>query len=1317
MRNVLRGPALQAKLKVGPSDDVYEREADRVAGEVMRMPDPSTQFSSDHGSAQASTNSPEPSIQRACPACEEEQRMQRQEEEEVSLQLQRQAVPEEEPAEALQAKSLTEAQPRIQRVCPECERERLQRQEEEEGDSLQLQRKSLPSNELEDLVQSKGLSVREPRIQRLCPQCEQERLQRQSLPEEEREAVLRTKPLPSSEPRIQRLCPQCENERMQRQEEEEGDSLQLQRKSLPPNELEDVLQNKLESGRMSRVQRRCAQCEEESVRRQAEEDDLRLSSRSQPASEREEEVAQLQASRPAGEGDASSVAPDVESGIRSLRGGGRPLGHSERGFFESRFQRDFSSVRIHDGSRAAELAASVNARAFTLGRDIVFGRGQYSPSTSAGRTLMAHELTHVLQQNRSILRSKPAWSEDRSSMSGAPGPSSSASPDQLQPKLYWEPADMTGTKTHAAVLGRIRDQNSGNIFLESPIPHATKEGSGKGFKYGFADLMQVSGHGKRAFGVRFTDRGKPVPIPGPVAKFNKGYKHSRSAPRVNDAGELVNIGLGATTVKIADLKPRPANPSGTRGKKQIQNYHNGLKYARDRSNKIANKKGTAEWDLQDSNLQFWTDIKIPEKLTGAQFQNRQLVVKDFTWTQGPNGKQSWKPSRAVYTPPKSVRGFLKLNKANNGIVQYRWAPSFPFSPATLTAAVKKMSQKEVEPLLMDLHTIEVKKLQPKFLRPAVGATLRPRARIQRKKPNPKVNTKVADTFDLKEWNKKRKDLNKKYDPLRSQSAVQERRTARYLIDLDKDAGNPDGFASESAIAADRENIKLVKKLDLWTDTRKSAPVSILGKLRKTFGKTFVAISNRIHSIRSKIQKQLKKRRSKPKPNSYGAVAILAIWRAATTILTPVFRSTMAALAESLRLGVKSRLEPKIKVLIDPDKLLAAAQAKASGGAAENFPELAQLQNKVETVQATVGDKVEEFLKSFGSELDQLKKLSDKARTVGKIIKVAMVAVQCATPPLWGCLKLLASTAIARLADRVMKWCSIRKKFQEMALGVSFLKKLPKTLATTFLNAMPADIQEYFDRGPIDALADAIPVEPEKCNEKGHRNGRRQPTPEQQAWAELLSEMGCEENRKSAGCAKFRALMDLMIKRDVNAKAMTADQIRALAPLLKNDDITAKDLRKLRKFLEAGTKISPSQFVEDLPQQLEEAQGRKQRKEAFGAFFKSEGQAKRSLEVGESLLDSSQLTVKVLSSGKAKGVAIVVRASEDSFVGGRTDLTFTGKVRCQGETKVLVPTRLSNVHLADAQGKPIDLGFENLKTEMQTYGSKKIMKPYIEKFCP
>lgn len=90
-----------------------------------------------------------------------------------------------------------------------------------------------------------------------------------------------------------------------------------------------------------------------------------------------------------------SVPPLVDEVLGSP---GRPLDREARAFFEPRFDYDFARVRIHTDAQAATSARSANAHAYTVGHHIVFGEGQYSPQTSAGQHLLAHELTHTVQQ-------------------------------------------------------------------------------------------------------------------------------------------------------------------------------------------------------------------------------------------------------------------------------------------------------------------------------------------------------------------------------------------------------------------------------------------------------------------------------------------------------------------------------------------------------------------------------------------------------------------------------------------------------------------------------------------------------------------------------------------------------------------------------------------------------------------------------------------------------------------------------------------------------------------------------------------------------
>lgn len=96
--------------------------------------------------------------------------------------------------------------------------------------------------------------------------------------------------------------------------------------------------------------------------------------------------------------DAPPVTSSVVASIHSMRSGGSALPTATRAFFEPRFGTDFSSVRVHTDARAAQTAASINAKAFTVADTVVFGVGHYAPDSNEGRRLLAHELTHVVQQ-------------------------------------------------------------------------------------------------------------------------------------------------------------------------------------------------------------------------------------------------------------------------------------------------------------------------------------------------------------------------------------------------------------------------------------------------------------------------------------------------------------------------------------------------------------------------------------------------------------------------------------------------------------------------------------------------------------------------------------------------------------------------------------------------------------------------------------------------------------------------------------------------------------------------------------------------------
>jgi hypothetical protein len=145
------------------------------------------------------------------------------------------------------------------------------------------------------------------------------------------------------------------------------------------------------------IQRKCAACEEEEQQK--------------PLMRKAEGSGGLEAS------------PGLVSQLGVTQGSGSPLPAGTRNFMENAFSTDFSRVRIHSDGQAAAISRGIQAKAFTHGSDIYFNQGQYSPHTQEGQRLLAHELTHTVQQG-----GKPANAVQRQTQTTLFGPASSGAP-------------------------------------------------------------------------------------------------------------------------------------------------------------------------------------------------------------------------------------------------------------------------------------------------------------------------------------------------------------------------------------------------------------------------------------------------------------------------------------------------------------------------------------------------------------------------------------------------------------------------------------------------------------------------------------------------------------------------------------------------------------------------------------------------------------------------------------------------------------------------------------------------------------------------
>lgn len=111
-------------------------------------------------------------------------------------------------------------------------------------------------------------------------------------------------------------------------------------------------------------------------------------------------------------GGQSSQAVSASGYISSLGGSGQSLSKNTSQFFKSRMGHEFGNVKIHTDREAAQSAKTLNAKAYTIGEHIVFNEGQYQPETHEGKKLLAHELTHVLQQDKERISKKGEDTED-----------------------------------------------------------------------------------------------------------------------------------------------------------------------------------------------------------------------------------------------------------------------------------------------------------------------------------------------------------------------------------------------------------------------------------------------------------------------------------------------------------------------------------------------------------------------------------------------------------------------------------------------------------------------------------------------------------------------------------------------------------------------------------------------------------------------------------------------------------------------------------------------------------------------------------------
>ncbi len=418
---------VQAKLSVGKPGDVYEQEADTMAEKVVERTNNRTTsrtepFFPGSTSTPVQTKPESPFVQEKPLASS------------VTPVVQLESAEEES----------------VQEKCDACEKEKVQRmpfedlqkQEEEEAaqtKEIQLQEEEEAQAQEEEEAQTKEIQL-------------QEEEEAQAQEEEEAQAQEEEEAAQAKES----VQLEGEEEEAQAQEEEEAQTLQMMEEEEAQTKESVQLEGEEEEAQTKEVQ---LQEEEE-------------------AQAQEEEEAQAKAVNPGA--PRASLSKD----IGDARGKGSPLKEGVKQQMESGFGADFSGVRVHTDSKSAEMNKELGAKAFTAKNDIFFNEGQFNPATKEGQTLLAHELTHTLQQGASGAKTGMEETETggENSTSSASGGGTQADPSQPAEEVPAETGDVA--TEDAAVEGAEGAEVPAEGAEGDGEGKEAQEGKGKGKKKG-----------------------------------------------------------------------------------------------------------------------------------------------------------------------------------------------------------------------------------------------------------------------------------------------------------------------------------------------------------------------------------------------------------------------------------------------------------------------------------------------------------------------------------------------------------------------------------------------------------------------------------------------------------------------------------------------------------------------------------------------------------------------------------------------------------------------------------------------------------------
>jgi hypothetical protein len=225
----------------------------------------------------------------------------------------------------------------------------------------------------EEEVQQKPISETISAIQKQEMKDDDNKAQKKEMKEEEPVQKMEEEEVQNKEMK--------EEEPVQKMEEEEVQNKEMKEEEPVQKMEEEEVQNK-ETKEEEPVQK----MEEQEVQKKEMKEE-------EPVQKKEEEKDKVQKKETTTKGKS-----EIETNLKKSKGGGNPMSKAIKLEMENSFSADFSSIRIHTDSNAVSMCQEMKAQAFTNGSDIYFNKGKYNPNSTAGKQLLAHELTHTIQQ-------------------------------------------------------------------------------------------------------------------------------------------------------------------------------------------------------------------------------------------------------------------------------------------------------------------------------------------------------------------------------------------------------------------------------------------------------------------------------------------------------------------------------------------------------------------------------------------------------------------------------------------------------------------------------------------------------------------------------------------------------------------------------------------------------------------------------------------------------------------------------------------------------------------------------------------------------